>query len=41
MNGLKPGFGVKSVDNILNAIEVSKNCDLSSFICAMGVPTDR
>ena len=34
----KPGFGVKSVDNILNAIEVSKSCDLSSFICAMGVP---
>ena len=34
----KPGFGVKSVDNILNAIEVSKNCDLNSFICAMGVP---
>lgn len=34
----EPGFGVKSVDNILNAIEESKKCDLNAFICAMGIP---
>lgn len=34
----KPGFGVKSVDNILNAIEASKNCELHSFITALGIP---
>lgn len=34
----KEGFGVKSVDNILNAIEKSKKCDLSQFIAALGIP---
>lgn len=35
---VKPGFGEKSVDNILNAIEKSKNCSLESFISALGIP---
>ena len=34
----KPGFGEKSVQNILNAIEESKECSLSAFICALGIP---
>ena len=34
----KPGFGAKSVDNILNAIEASKNCELHQFIAALGIP---
>lgn len=34
----KPGFGVKSVDNILNAIANSCNCTLDKFICAIGIP---
>lgn len=34
----KPGFGEKSVDNILNAIEESKNCELASFIASIGIP---
>ncbi len=34
----KAGFGVKSVDNILNAIETSRKCDLDKFICALGIP---
>ena len=34
----KPGFGEKSVDNILNAINESKNCDLDKFIAALGIP---
>lgn len=34
----KEGFGVKSVDNILNAIENSKNCELHQFIAALGIP---
>lgn len=34
----KPGFGPKSVDNILNAIEKSKTCELHSFITALGIP---
>ena len=33
-----PGFGVKSVDKILNAIETSKNTTLDKFICALGIP---
>lgn len=32
------GFGVKSVDNILQAIEDSKTCTLESFISALGIP---
>lgn len=34
----KPGFGQKSVDNILSAIEECKNCDLDKFIAALGIP---
>lgn len=34
----KPGFGKASVENILNAIDSSKECDLSSWICAIGIP---
>lgn len=34
----KPGFGEKSVDNILNAIEESKNCELHQFISSLGIP---
>jgi DNA ligase (NAD+) len=33
-----PGFGAKSVDNILNAIEKSKDCQLWQFISALGIP---
>jgi DNA ligase (NAD+) len=34
----KPGFGEKSVDNILNAIEASKNTTDDKFIAAIGIP---
>lgn len=34
----KPGFGTKSVDNILTAIEDSRKPKLESFICAIGIP---
>ncbi len=34
----KPGFGEKSVNNILNAIETSKECELWQFISAIGIP---
>ena len=34
----KPGFGVKSVDNILNAIEASKHPSLQDFISSIGIP---
>ena len=34
----KPGFGVKSVNNILSAIEESKKCKLENFISAIGIP---
>ena len=34
----KTGFGVKSVDNILNAIEDAKNCELNTFISSLGIP---
>ena len=34
----KPGFGEKSVSNILNAIQESKNCKLDKFIAALGIP---
>lgn len=34
----KPGFGIKSVDNILNAIESSRQCNLDKFIAALGIP---
>lgn len=31
-------FGDKKADNLLNAIETSKNCQLSSFVFALGIP---
>ena len=34
----KPGFGPKSVDNILNAIFYSRYCDLHQYISALGIP---
>ena len=34
----KPGFGVKSVQNILNAIESSRQIELHQFIAALGIP---
>lgn len=34
----RPGFGEKSVSNLLQAIENSKECDLDKFICALGIP---
>ena len=34
----KSGFGPKSVDNILNAIQASKNIDLVNFIVSLGIP---
>lgn len=34
----KSGFGIASVDKILNAIENGKVCNFSSFICAIGIP---
>ena len=34
----KPGFGEKSVSNILNNIEAAKKTTLDKFICAIGIP---
>lgn len=34
----KPGFGVKSVENILNAIQEGRKCKLDKFIAALGIP---
>ena len=34
----RAGFGEKSVQNILNAIEKSRDCELQPFICALGIP---
>ena len=34
----KPGFGPKSVDRVLSAIEAGRKPTLSSFICALGIP---
>ena len=34
----QPGFGDKSVDKILEAIESSRNCNLNAFIAALGIP---
>ncbi|WP_244835488.1 NAD-dependent DNA ligase LigA [Clostridium sp. BJN0001] len=33
-----PKFGDKKADNLLNAIEKSKNCSLDAFIYALGIP---
>lgn len=34
----KPGFGDKSVDNILNSIESGRECELPAFIASLGIP---
>ena len=34
----KPGFGAKSVDKILDAVEGAKSPSLDSFICSLGIP---
>ena len=34
----KPGFGAKSVDKILDAIEEAKFCTLDAFISSLGIP---
>ena len=35
---MMPGFGEKSVDNILAAIEASKSCELWQFIAGLSIP---
>ena len=32
------GFGKKSVENILNAIEKSRNIKMENYLCALGIP---
>ena len=34
----KPGFGIKSVEKVLNAIETGAHCELHQFIAALGIP---
>ena len=34
----KPGFGVKSVEKVLNAIDTGSKCELHQFIAALGIP---
>ena len=34
----KPGFGVASVDKILNSIEESRHCEATTFITSLGIP---
>ena len=34
----KPGFGVKSVEKVLNSIKEGTNCELHQFIAALGIP---
>lgn len=34
----KSGFGIKSVENILGAIQEGRNCKLDKFIAALGIP---
>lgn len=34
----KPGFGQASVNKILNAIELAKNCTFDKYLCALGIP---
>lgn len=34
----KPGFGIKSVEKVLNAINTGVNCELHQFIAALGIP---
>ena len=34
----KPGFGIKSVEKVLDAINTGANCELYQFIAALGIP---
>ena len=34
----KPGFGERSVENVLEAIEKARTCDPANFITALGIP---
>lgn len=34
----KPGFGVASVDKILNAIEKGRECTLDKYLCSISIP---
>jgi DNA ligase (NAD+) len=34
----KPGFGIKSVEKVLNAVNTGANCELHQFIAALGIP---
>jgi DNA ligase (NAD+) len=34
----KPGFGIKSVEKVFNAVAASANCELHQFIAALGIP---
>lgn len=34
----KPGFGIKSVDKVLDAISSSCKCNLEAYIAALGIP---
>lgn len=34
----KSGFGVRSVDKVLESIKTASNCSLDKFICAIGIP---
>lgn len=36
--GKKPGFGAKSVENVLKAIETAKTTTLEKFISSLGIP---
>ena len=32
------GFGEKSIENLISAIDNSRNCTLQAFLCAIGIP---
>ena len=34
----KDGFGIKSVDKMLESIEVARHCNLENYIAALGIP---
>lgn len=34
----KPGFGLKSVENLLNSIDAGRKCELSAFLSGLGIP---
>ena len=34
----KPGFGIKSVEKVLNSISAGATCELHQFIAALGIP---